>query len=78
MAVCAAKKLGNIRFRIINDDDDKSVLYDNAENNYQSFISFVNESTSSLIIELSVPEGSSRESKDTGCVGLVVQFRKNK
>ncbi|MBN2610609.1 MAG: hypothetical protein JXB00_03555 [Bacteroidales bacterium] len=76
LSVCGARKLGTIRFRIISDDNDRTVLFDNAENEYQSSVSFVNEATSNLIIELSTAEGSSKESKDTGCLGLVVQFKK--
>ncbi|MFO7655872.1 MAG: hypothetical protein R6W78_02290 [Bacteroidales bacterium] len=76
LSVCGARKLGTIRFRILSDDNERTVLFDNAENDYQSSISFVNEATSNLVIELSSADAASRESKDTGCLGLVVQFRK--
>ncbi len=76
VSVCAARKLGKIRFRILNDDDSGSVLYDNADNDYQPSITFSNESTTNLIIEVSTVESSTRETKDTGCLGVVIQFRK--
>lgn len=76
LAVCGSKKLGKIRFRIIEDNPDSTVLFDNANNNYLNSINFTNEVTRNLIIQLSVAAGSARESKETGCVGIVIQLRK--
>jgi hypothetical protein len=76
LAVCGSQKLGNIRFQIIEDNADRTVLYDNADNEYLESISFTNEVTRNMIIQLSVEEGSVKESKITGCAGMVIQFRK--
>lgn len=76
LAVCGNQKLGKIRFRIMEDNAAKTVLFDNAENDYSESVIFTNEATKNLIIELSTPDGSSHESKYTGCIGLVIQFRK--
>ena len=76
LAVCGSQKLGKIRFRIIEDSPDRTVLFDNANNDYLRSVNFTNEVSRNLIIQLSVPSGSKRESKKTGCVGVVVQLRK--
>ena len=76
IAVCAHRKFGDIHFRILEDDAQRAVLYDNAENGYSDFIIFSNQSTKNLIIEASVPEGSPHEAKEYRCVGVVIEFRK--
>ena len=76
LAVCGNQKLGKIRFRIMEDNASKTVLFDNADNEYSESVIFTNEATRNLIIELSTSGGSARESKYSGCVGLVVEFRK--
>ena len=76
ISVCAARKLGKIRFRILNGDDSGTVLFDNADNDYQESVTFSNESTTNLIIEVSSVESSTHPEKDTGCLGVVIQFRK--
>ncbi|NJK86687.1 MAG: hypothetical protein HC906_12680 [Bacteroidales bacterium] len=80
VAVCGNKKFGKLQLRIIEDDADKTVLYDNATNDYLESITFTNEATRNLILEVTVPsdQGTSKESKDLKCVGVVVQFRKTK
>jgi hypothetical protein len=77
LAVCGNRKLGNIRFRIIEDNADRTVLYDNADNEYLESINFTNEVTQNMIIELAVAEGAARDAKESGCVGVVIQFRKS-
>ena len=76
ISVCSARKIGKIRFRILNDDNERQVLFDNADSEYATSVTFSNESTSNLIIEISTPDATSRDSKTVGCVGVVVQFRK--
>ncbi len=76
IAVCAHRKFGDIRFRIIEDNAGRRVIYDNANNDYNESVTFSNEVTRNLIIEVSVPEGDSQSSNDRRCVGVVIQFRK--
>jgi hypothetical protein len=76
IAVCAHRKFGNIHFRILEDSEDSIQIFDNAEHEYVESIIFTNEVTRNLIIEVSVPEGTGKESKERRCVGVVVQFRK--
>jgi hypothetical protein len=76
ISVCAHRKFGDLRFRIIEDNEDSTLIYDNAEHEYKSDIIFTNKSTRNLIIEISVPPGNEREMNERRCVGLVVEFRK--
>ncbi len=76
IAVCAHRKFGQLHFRILEDDADRSVLFDNADKDYQQSVTFTNKSTKNLIIEVSVPEASPREEKEFRCVGVVIEFRK--
>jgi hypothetical protein len=76
VAICAHRKFGNIRFRILEDNENRKVIYDNAQDNYNESITFSNEVTRNLILEVSVPEGESGAENDRRCVGIVIQFRK--
>ena len=75
LAVCCSQKLGKIRFQIIEDNPERTVLFDNANNQYVNSINFTNEVTRNLIIRLSVAAGTSKESKNIGCVGVVIQLK---
>ena len=75
IGVCAHRKLGEIQFKILEDNDARTVIYDNATDEYATSIVFSNENTRNLIIEVIVPDGSGNE-KDRRCVGVLIQFRK--
>ena len=76
IAVCAHRKFGDIHFRILEDTEDSTLIYDNAENEYSESVIFTNELTRNLIIQVRVPEGTSKGDTDRRCVGVVIQFRK--
>ncbi len=76
VAVCAHRKFGDIHFRILEDNAGRKVIYDNATDNYSESITFSNDVTRNMIIEVSVPEVDSGSSSDRRCVGVVIQFRK--
>jgi len=76
VSVCAHRKFGDIRFRIIEDNTERRIIYDNSTDNYSESVIFTNEITRNLIIEVSVPEGDNKTSNDRRCVGVVIQFRK--
>jgi hypothetical protein len=76
IAVCAHRKFGDIHFRILEDNDKRQIIYDNASDNYSETITFSNDITRNLIIEVTVPEGDDSSSGDRRCVGVVIQFRK--
>lgn len=76
VAVCAHRKFGNLHLRIIEDNENRKVLYDNAQDDYSDSIIFSNDVTRNLIIEVSVPEGDPKDANDRRCVGVVIEFRK--
>lgn len=76
IAICAHRKFGNVRFRIIEDNASRKVFYDNASDNYSESITFSNDITRNLIIEVNVPEGDPKDANDRRCVGVVIEFRK--
>ena len=76
LAVCGSQKLDKIRFRIIEDNAGRNILFDNADNAYSESINFTNEVTRNMIIQLSAAKGTAREAKDTGCAGVVIQIQK--
>lgn len=75
IAVCAHNKFGNIQFRILEDNANRTVIYDNASDNFSTSVFFSNERTRKLIIEVEVPPGKSGD-KDRRCVGVLVEFKK--
>jgi hypothetical protein len=76
IAVCAHKKFGKIRFRLLEDSEKRKVIYDNASDNYAESLIFSNEVTRNMILEVSVPEGDDKDASDRRCVGVVIEFRK--
>jgi hypothetical protein len=76
VAVCAHRKFGNIHLRLLEDNENKDVIYDNAQDNYSEFVTFSNEVTRNLIIEISVPMGDDKDANERRCLGVVIQFRK--
>jgi hypothetical protein len=75
ISVCAHNKFGDIQFRILEDNDKRSVIYDNATDNNSTSITFENERTRKLIIEIIVPPGKSTD-KERRCVGVLIEFKK--
>lgn len=76
VAICAHRKFGNVRFRIVEDTPARKVFYDNSADNYSESITFSNDVTRNMIIEVSVPEGDPKDANDRRCVGVVIEFRK--
>ncbi|NBC82093.1 MAG: hypothetical protein GVY19_01810 [Bacteroidetes bacterium] len=76
VSVCANRKWKNMRFRILEDNENRTVLYDNADNEYAEDITFENENTRNIIIEVITPEPeSASEVGEQRCVGVVIMFR---
>jgi hypothetical protein len=76
IAVCAHRKFGDIRFRILEDNPSRTLIYDNATDDFEETVVITNDVTRNLIIEVSVPEGDERTKNDHRCVGVVVEYRK--
>ncbi len=73
MAVCGKPKLGKIHFRIIEDDENKTVLYDNAADGFTISKMFAFESTIKLIIEISAPNYFT--DSESECAGIVLAYK---
>lgn len=76
VAICAHRKFGDVQFRILEDSQEKTVIYDNADDNYSESVIFSNDITRNLIVEVTVPEGDGKNMNERRCVGVVIQFRK--
>ncbi|SRR6056297_1070998 len=68
------RKLGDIRLRILEENEKKTVLYDNAEFKYEKFFYFKNSLTKDLTIEVSTKENEKHKNKEF-CVGVLIEFR---
>lgn len=75
IGVCAHRKFGDIHYKIMEDNENRTLIYDNAMDNMSKSVKFVNQSTRNLIIEVSVPKSESGET-DRRCVGVIIQFKK--
>ncbi|GAO28893.1 hypothetical protein [Geofilum rubicundum] len=75
ISVCGKKRLGNIHFRLIADDESQTVLYDNAIENFQETQLFVIQNTMKVKIELSAPHYF--DDQNSECAGVQVHYNRN-
>ena len=75
IGVCAHRKFGNIKFRILEDNESRTLIYDNSIDEFASSVVFTNDFTRNLIIEVNVPDGKGSD-KERRCVGVIIQFKK--
>ena len=79
ISVAGHKKLGDIRLRLIEDDKDKIVLYDNQHFNYEDYFYFKNSLTKKLIVQIISEVSDEDKSNDERyCIGVLIEFRKTK
>jgi len=78
IAVCAHRRFGDLHFKILEDNEDSTLIYDNAEHDYANSVTFTNEVTRDVIIVVSVPGEPEKGKIERRCVGVVIQFRKTK
>lgn len=76
IAVCAHRKFGDLHIKIVEDSEDSTLIYDNADYEYSKSVTFTNETTRNLLITVSVPAGNEKGKIERRCVGVIVQFRK--
>src|SRR6056297_2343838 len=70
------RKLGDLRLRLLEDDEGKTVLYDNADFKYENYFYFKNATTKKLIVEVSAPGAEDPDEKEARyCVGVLLLFR---
>jgi hypothetical protein len=77
ISVCYQFKVKNIRIRLIEDNEDKTVLFDNAENKYTTEITFTNNIARKVILEITIPNEPGVKDRGTPqCVGVLIHSRK--
>ena len=70
------RKLGDIRLRVLEDDEQRTQLYDNAEFKYEDFFYFKVSRTRKMIVEVTTEETDDpEESNKEYCVGVLIEFR---
>lgn len=78
IGLCTEKGYYPIHYKIINADD-KSVFYDNFDDDYVESVGFTNDNTRNVIIEITLL-ASKKEFKDSAdlraCLGLAFYWRK--
>jgi hypothetical protein len=76
VSVAGHRKLGNIQVKLYVDNDEKEVLYDNSNFDYEEFFYFKNEKTRKLIVEITTEEtDDKKDAKDKYCIGVLLEFR---
>jgi hypothetical protein len=77
ISICYERKFKNVRLRLLEDNADKTPIYDNKDFNYQQTMSFSNNVARKLIIEISIPEDATgKEGQELHCVGVLIHFKK--
>ncbi len=76
VSVVGDKKLGNIRIKVMEDNKEKTALYDNSRYKYEGYFYFKNETSRNLILEVTT-EGKKKfsQSLERFCLGVLIQFR---
>jgi len=78
VGICTEKGYYPVQFKIINADD-KTVFYDNANDDYMETVGFTVEKTKNVILEITVL-ASKKEFKDVTdtrvCAGIAIYWRK--
>jgi hypothetical protein len=75
--ICNQEVIGKISFKIM--DLSKNVLFDNSEIDFVTKWDFKSKSNQSLILSIEIPEDKDNHSNlvQTGCVSVIVGFKKN-
>ncbi len=76
ISICYQLKVKYVRFRLIEDNEEKTVLFDNAENKYATEVFFSNNVARRIIVEISVPDEALTKDKTPQCVGVLIHSRK--
>ena len=77
ISICYQFKMKNIRFRLIEDNEEKTVLFDNADANYKTDVSFTNTEARRIIVEIAVPDvANAKDKAEKQCVGVLIHSRK--
>jgi hypothetical protein len=75
ISVCGRNRLGKIHFRLISDDENQTILYDNAADNFKDSQIFLIQTTMRVKIELSAPHYFDETNSE--CAGLRIFFNRS-
>lgn len=77
ISLCHQFKLKNVRMRLMEDNDERTLLYDNQDFKFQTEMNFTNNVARKIIIEISIPEDPTGKDKNNMyCLGILIHFRK--
>ena len=76
-AMCYEKELGEVQLKIMVDNNEKTVLYDNLLDNYEKEIVISMVTSQTLLVEVSAPGDLNEIKADSPkyCLGLLVEYR---
>ncbi len=78
-SLCYEKKLGQVKFRLLEDNAGQKVLFDNSEDGYSKAKVFTIETTKKLIVEI-VAEGEAADDalseQKKYCIGVLIEYMK--
>ena len=81
ISVCAPRKWQPVHFRILEDDADRTVLFDNERQGFIDTVKFKNEVTKRLIIEVTAPQLPEDDDKtdpeEKKCIGVLIASRRS-
>jgi hypothetical protein len=78
MSVDGHRKLGDIRLRVFEDNKKKTLLYDNAEYDYEEYFFFRNTKTRDLTVEVTTEEADDpEEAEEEYCLGVLIEFKES-
>ena len=77
VSVCNHKKLGKVIFNIIEDNNNKDILYSNSDTDSKPEVIFNVETTRKLIVEVVTPQPQKKNDK-TYCLGVLIEHKKVK
>ncbi|MDG5800580.1 hypothetical protein QA597_09440 [Marinilabiliaceae bacterium ANBcel2] len=75
VSVCGHRRLGELHFRLIADNEDETVLYDNATDDFSNTRLFVIQSTMQIKIEVSAPHYF--DERNSECAGIRISYHQS-
>jgi hypothetical protein len=73
ISVCGKSRLGKIQYRLLSDDETRSVLYDNAVDNFKQIKLFEIQSTMKIVIEITAPHYFDEATSE--CAGVKIYYK---
>ncbi|TCO08828.1 hypothetical protein [Natronoflexus pectinivorans] len=76
ISVCGHNRLGKIHFRLIADDEDQTILYDNAADDFKESQLFVILNTMAVKVEISAPHYF--DDRGSECAGVRIFYNQQR